>query len=73
MIRFTKGYNPEYGSLLRKVVKVEEKDILDVTVRELIAVRAQALPWLLDYAEGSVFLFHLEKLSNEPGGARYGK
>ncbi|KXA90374.1 hypothetical protein AKJ61_00815 [candidate division MSBL1 archaeon SCGC-AAA259B11] len=65
VVRFTKGYNPEYGSLIRRVVEVDEKNVLDITVRELIAAQIRNLPWLLDYAEGSLFLFHLEELSSE--------
>lgn len=66
VIRFTKGYNPEHGSLVRRVVEVDEKNVLNVTVRELIAAQVRNLPWLLDYADGDVFLFHLEELSKKP-------
>lgn len=62
IIRFTRGYNPEHGSLLRKVTKIKEKNVLDITVQELITAQVQNLPWVLDYAEESVFLFHLEEL-----------
>jgi hypothetical protein len=61
IVRFTNGYNPENGSILRQVDKVLEKHYRDITVRELIHAEIDNISWLLDYAgnQDKLYLIYL--------------
>lgn len=62
IIRFMKGYNPEYGVIFRRVRDVYSKMTEDLTSREIKRLALDKRKQALDYSEGEVWLFSLEEV-----------